>query len=149
MTDISRALQCAQQIEELDAKATPGEWSIEMAGDGSEYNLEKWPQALHGPRSTMQWSDPVAIENFGNCITSIDELNDCDAKLIAHYRSLAPEAAKHIRELTEQIQDLKQEIARHHKDFERWEAMAEKGASQIERIKGLEAENHELRKQTI
>lgn len=40
--------------------------------------------------------------------------------------------------LLNKIKDLQQEIARHHKDFARWEEMAAKGARQIERTKELE-----------
>lgn len=36
------------------------------------------------------------------------------------------------------IEDQASEIARHHKDFARWEEMADKGARQIERVKELE-----------
>jgi hypothetical protein len=38
----------------------------------------------------------------------------------------------------EKCEEQEQEIARHHKDFERWEEMADKGAAQIERAKRLE-----------
>lgn len=36
------------------------------------------------------------------------------------------------------VAEQEQEIARHHRDFERWEEMASKGAGQIERLKFLE-----------
>lgn len=52
--------------------------------------------------------------------------DDCDA--IAD----ALEAAEN------EIRELKAEITRHHKDFERWEAMANKGAQQVAKLAAID-----------
>lgn len=42
------------------------------------------------------------------------------------------------------INEQQAEIARHHRDFERWEAMADKGAQRIEEVNRLRTQNEEL-----
>lgn len=42
------------------------------------------------------------------------------------------------------INELQAEIARHHRDFERWEDMADKGAQRIEEVNRLRTQNEEL-----
>lgn len=79
---------------------TPGPWDIEFAGDGSEYNTEKWPQVLHGPASRMKWESPEATAEWGHSISSIDELSDADADLIA-------KAPTDIAALLEEVEQLR------------------------------------------
>lgn len=56
-------------------------------------------------------------------------------------------AANDIDYLLQLVEDQAQEIARHHKDFERWETMADKGAAQLEELEWLRNENRELKEQ--
>lgn len=48
-------------------------------------------------------------------------------------------------EAADAIEALEAEIDRHHKDFERWEAMADAGARRIQENKDLRAELDEIR----
>lgn len=55
-----------------------------------------------------------------------------DPKPLLHAAANALEAAEN------EIRELKAEIARHHKDFERWEAMANKGAQQVAKLAAID-----------
>lgn len=62
------------------------------------------------------------------------------------------EAQRKILSLELVIQDQAMEIARHHRDFDRWEEIADKGAARIaenvalrDSVKALEADVRELR----
>ena len=49
-----------------------------------------------------------------------------------------PDHEAEIANLRETLFEQEQEITRHHRDFERWEEMAAKGAAQIERAKAVD-----------
>ena len=48
-------------------------------------------------------------------------------------------------EAADRIEELEAEIARHHRDFERWETLADKGAAKIELNRQLVVENEALK----
>lgn len=44
--------------------------------------------------------------------------------------------------IADALEDALAEIARHHKDFERWEAMADKGAQQVAKLAAVDELHH-------
>ncbi len=88
MTD--RAIQCAEEIEALSEKATDGPWEVDRWFPASRQDGEQngWKVGKDFDQARPDIFFQVPYEQRG------------DAELIAQYRQLAPEAARHIRELT-------------------------------------------------
>ncbi len=106
LTDTSQAIQCAQQIEELNAKATEGLW------EPNEYWFNCDP------------SEPDHHIKINGHIKQV--FGKEDAELITQYRSLAPEAARHIRELEAENRELRKQIAQPVEGMDRpdWDVMS-------------------------
>ena len=64
--------------------------------------------------------------------------------VLDHATAVIEALAKHIKALAAENVGQAAEIARHHKDFAAWEAMAEKGAAQIGELERLHADNAKL-----
>lgn len=156
MTDID-----LDELEALAKRATLGEWSLTTdyisTADGE---MKVWDRGIDGPngepviedsnRLSIDDAQYIAKANPSVILQLIEELREAESKLDEthrHYNAQAQERydewekaaaeaqaifEQEIDELKQENQDLKQEIARHHKDFERWEEMAAKGARQIE-----------------
>lgn len=60
-------------------------------------------------------------------------------------RHLSDVRSKWVNELIDYLENIEAEIARHHKDFERWEAMADKGAAHLAENAKLREEVEQLR----
>lgn len=122
-------------------------WNLAKELVASRDSTDEWEDEPSQVEVRPRQSEVVSFRLSSDELDALESAAKVAGESISEFlrTALTIRLPQRIEELEAELADARNEITRHHQDFERWEAMAAKGAGQTQRVETLETENKRLR----